>query len=155
MRSIISDMRSIISDMRSIISDMRSIESQTGDTSQMRSPTTVILGFLALVILAYPFYLTAYWSTEKEYTFIVQRVDRECDADGKGTTCRNFVYGRGGEVFTNSDDLFYGKFDSRTIQAGFEQGTKTTVRAVGWRIPFLSMQPNIISIERQPVGADQ
>lgn len=116
----------------------------------MRATTYLTLGFFALVILAYPIYLTAYWGSEKEYTFTVQRVDRECDADGRGAKCRNFVYGRGGEVFTNSDDIFYGKFDSRTIQAGFEQGTETTVRAVGWRIPFLSMQPNIIKIVHQP-----
>ncbi|UIS25296.1 DUF1523 family protein [Erythrobacter phage vB_EliS-L02] len=110
------------------------------------------LAFIALLIALYPIYLVAYWGTEREYSFVVSKTDRECDANGESTVCRNFVYGTGGEVFTNSDDLFYGKFDSRTVQAGIEQGTKTTVRAVGWRIPFLSMQPNIIEVvSSQPV----
>lgn len=122
----------------------------------MRVMPIFILGLIALTILSYPVFLVSYWGTEKEYTFTVQRVDRECDVTGNTAKCRSFVYGRGGEVFTNSDDIFYGKFDSRTIQAGFVAGTETTVRAVGWRIPFLSMQPNIISIvERQPEGESQ
>lgn len=111
----------------------------------MRSSHTILVLFL-LLVAAYPIYLVGYWGTEKEYSFVVSKTDRECDASGESVTCRNFVYGTGGEVFTNADDLFYGKFDSRTVQAGIEQGTKTTVRAVGWRIPFLSMQPNIIEV---------
>jgi hypothetical protein len=112
----------------------------------MRSSSIFILGIFVLMLLAYPIYLASYWATEKDYTFTVQRIDRECDANGREAVCRNFVYGKGGEVFTNADDLFYGKFDSRTIQAGIEQDTQITVRAVGWRIPFFSMQPNIIKI---------
>lgn len=104
------------------------------------------LGLVAIPLIGAPIYLTAYWGTETQYTFTVESKGRECSSAGETVSCSNFVYGEDGQVFQNSDDIFYWKFDSRTVQSQIKEGETVTVTAVGWRVPFLSMQPNIISV---------
>lgn len=106
----------------------------------------IALASLTLVVGIPAIYLPAYWSTERDYTFTVESKGRECSGSGDTLSCKNFVYGAQGEVFTNADELFYWKFDSRSLQSQFREGQRVTVRAVGWRAPFLSMQPNILSV---------
>lgn len=79
-------------------------------------------------------------------TFTVESKDRECDAAGETTTCYYVVLATDGRVYTNSDDMLNGKFNSRTFQARLQVGQTYTVRTTGWRIPILSMAPNIVEI---------
>jgi len=78
-------------------------------------------------------------------TFTVESKDRECTG-GETVTCRYVVLATDGRAYTNEDDLFNGKFNSRTFQARLQVGQTYTVRTTGWRIPFLSMSPNIVEI---------
>lgn len=79
-------------------------------------------------------------------TFTVESKDRECDAAGEATTCYYVVLATDGRVYTNTDDMLNGKFNSRTFQARLQVGQTYTVRTTGWRIPILSMAPNIVEI---------
>jgi hypothetical protein len=79
-------------------------------------------------------------------TFTVESKDRECNSDGETVTCRYVVLATDGRAYTNEDDLLNGKFNSRTFQARLQVGQTYTVRTTGWRIPFLSMSPNIVEI---------
>lgn len=78
-------------------------------------------------------------------TFTVESKDRECTG-GETVTCRYVVLATDGRAYTNGDDLLNGKFNSRTFQARLQVGQTYTVRTTGWRIPFLSMSPNIVEI---------
>ena len=50
--------------------------------------------------------------------------------------------------FKNCDSFFRGKFNSGTIQGKLKEGNTYRIEASGFRIPFLSAYPNIISYER-------
>ena len=50
------------------------------------------------------------------------------------------------EVFENTDQFIIGKFNSSDIQNQLEFGYTYKVKAMGWRVPFLSWYRNIIYI---------
>lgn len=76
--------------------------------------------------------------------------ERVCDASGSGENasieCYYMVFDEDGDVFSNKDDLLYFKFDSASVQARLKQGETYDVTAVGWRVPLLSMKPNIVKV---------
>jgi hypothetical protein len=99
-------------------------------------------------VLALGLSLSACGQLNKEtHTFTVDSKERKCDSAGETTDCYYVVYGTGGEVFENRDDLLNAKFNSGTLQAKFKVGSTYTVRTTGWRNEFLSMQPNIIEVK--------
>lgn len=51
-------------------------------------------------------------------------------------------------VMENTDTIFHLKFNSSDIQAKLEVGNTYEFTTYGWRVPFLSMYPNIIGVER-------
>ena len=51
-------------------------------------------------------------------------------------------------VFENTDTWLELKFNSSDIQAKLEAGKRYKVRVYGWRIPFLSMYPNIVKAQK-------
>lgn len=50
--------------------------------------------------------------------------------------------------FKNCDSFFRGKFNSGTIQGKLKVGNTYRIEACGFRVPFFSAYPNIISYER-------
>lgn len=51
-------------------------------------------------------------------------------------------------TFQNTDNFFYGKFNSSNIYADLVVGSKYKIKVVGFRIPFLSSYQNIIEYEK-------
>ena len=54
-----------------------------------------------------------------------------------------------GEVFENSDNLIFTKFNSSDIQSQLEVGKSYNVRVSGIRVPFLSWYRNIVKINNK------
>lgn len=52
------------------------------------------------------------------------------------------------ETFQNTDNFFYGKFNSSNIYADLVVGGKYKIKVIGFRIPFLSRYQNIIEYEK-------
>ena len=52
------------------------------------------------------------------------------------------------ETFENTDNFFYGKFNSSNIYADLVAGSKYKIKVIGFRIPFLSRYQNIIEYEK-------
>lgn len=77
----------------------------------------------------------------------VSSKERVCDG-GETTTCYYMVFGTNGEVYENTDSIINWKFDSASVQARIQQGSRYKVTVIGWRIPFLSMKKNIIKAEK-------
>lgn len=98
----------------------------------------VLVGGLIASVMAY--------RHQEEHVFVMSGKDRVCTG-GKNQTCTYEVYGADGEVFDNSDSLLAGKWDSASFQARFQNGRTYRVTTTGWRVPFLSMKPNIIAME--------
>lgn len=53
--------------------------------------------------------------------------------------------GENAPVMQNSDAFLHGKFNSSTVYMNLEKGRCYQFEIYGWRVPFLSMYPNIIS----------
>lgn len=102
----------------------------------------IIIAVLSFIVKAYGVVITT------TYTVAVSGKERICDSSGSQIDCYYIVYGRNGEVFSNQDSVMYWKWDSASVQARIIEGRRYKIRASGFRIPFLSMKPNIISIER-------
>ena len=47
-------------------------------------------------------------------------------------------------VFRNSDALWHFKFNSSDIYGNLDEGAHYRLKVYGWRIPILSMYPNIV-----------
>lgn len=85
---------------------------------------------------------------DKEYTVTV--TDKEkviIDANDS----RYLIYGENENgdslVFENTDILCRGKFNSSNIQGSIKVDHAYRITVVGYRIPFLSMYENILSVE--------
>lgn len=50
-------------------------------------------------------------------------------------------------VFRNDDAGWFVKFDSSDFYGNLDTGKTYTLKVYGWRIPFLSMYPNIVRME--------
>lgn len=62
-----------------------------------------------------------------------------------------------GETFTNADSIWYWKFNSSDIYGEISEGVYCRAHVCGWRVPFLSMYRNIISIsveQPNPTGEE-
>lgn len=90
-------------------------------------------------------------TNRKTTTFTVDSKESRLVTKGDGKASVFFVYGTEGEVFRNEDVLINlggpSKFDSASIQAKFKEGRTYEVETIGWRIPFLSWFPNIVSVK--------
>lgn len=49
--------------------------------------------------------------------------------------------------YENADSLWWWKFNSSELMNDFEEGQTYRAHVYGWRVPFLSMYPNIISCD--------
>jgi hypothetical protein len=87
-------------------------------------------------------------TNRKDVTFTVDSKESRIVGSGDSRKSVFFVYGTRGEVFRNEDVLINldgkSKFDSASMQAMFKPGKTYEVETIGWRIPFLSMFPNIV-----------
>ena len=87
------------------------------------------------------------YATEEQVRFKVTKVERV----QKSESGYYLIFTDRG-VYKNSDSLWYMKFDSSDLYArldtGQMDGTQINATVDGWRVPFLSMYPNIV--EAQP-----
>lgn len=104
----------------------------------------VIIGVLALIIIAIVSLASGFHTTSyTNLTVIDKGYSGESDGyiiwfeDSNGTQYE----------FENSDSLFRGKFNSGTIQGKLKEGSTYNITTTGWRIPFFSSYPNIITYE--------
>lgn len=105
----------------------------------------IIVGVLFAAIVLFFLGAAAISGTEAEVTATVK--DKERINDCSGETCESYylVFTDEG-TFKNSDSLVYGKFNSSDIQGMLEPGQTYTFMTVGFRVPFMSMYPNIIEV---------
>lgn len=102
-------------------------------------------GCLVLIAVAAIGISIAAFNHQEQHTFTVSGKDRVCDG-GKDGSCWYEVYGTEGQVFKNEDSFLAGKWDSASFQARFQINHTYQVTTTGWRVPFLSMKPNIIEM---------
>lgn len=99
---------------------------------------------LVISVFALPNYLYTH-HTGGTLTAVVENKERVCDG-GQDGTCRWMVM-TPEMAFVNTDSFWHLKFDSTDVQGQVRIGETHTVTYYGWRIPFLSVYPNIIKVD--------
>lgn len=97
---------------------------------------------VAGVVLSYP---VAYKTSATQVEITITDKERVTTGTGQNISSKFLVYAEG-EVFQNTDSYLFLKFNSADLQNTLEIGETYVVTVAGWRIPFLSMFRNIISI---------
>jgi hypothetical protein len=109
----------------------------------MKTPITIIIGVLITSILAISL-LYAYLTDE---VVTITITDKERIVTGSGDTLSSkFLIYADGEVFQNTDSLWYWKWNSADVQNELKVGQEYTVKVYGWRVPFLSMFRNVVEV---------
>lgn len=109
-----------------------------------RNTSSITVGAIIIaVVLLFLVYLTTPWWTREVKT-----------VDVTGTMAKRYedhdkylIFTDQG-VFENTDTLAYVKFDSSDLQAKLMRPGKFEVVYYGFRIPFFSSYPNIVSARR-------
>lgn len=102
----------------------------------------LIISAIALITIGSAFY----YNTVEEVEIKVNDKEHVMYRNGSDLEDKYMVYAEG-EVFENTDDLFYLKFNSSDVQNELKVDSSYTVKVIGWRIPAMSMHRNIISIK--------
>lgn len=110
-------------------------------TINSKLPALILVGLICLISsTGY-----SYFASQETVTITVIEKERILETHGKQLTAKYLVFAEG-EVFENTDSLWFFKFDSSGVQLQLRNGEEYTVDVVGWRIPFLSMYRNIIRV---------
>ena len=86
------------------------------------------------------------YGTAEDITITVTEKDRIVQGSGDSISSKYLIF-TNGEVFQNTDTIWYGKFDSTDIQGRIKPGKTYKVTVCGWRIPFWSMYRNIVKVQ--------
>lgn len=97
----------------------------------------VLFGFVLLVglILAYPI---ALYSSERVESITVE--DRESVVGG------GYLVFSENQEYQVSDSVLFWTFNSSRRYNTLDPGAEYECRVAGWRVPFLSMYPNIVEV---------
>ncbi len=112
--------------------------------------TIKIIGVVALLLM--PFGCTALYQHGTAETVRITVKDKERvtystgSGENKGVKSKYLIFTET-ETFENVDAWFSGKFASSDLYGKLDKGQSYTIRAYGWRVPFLSWYRNIVRIE--------
>ena len=101
------------------------------------------IGIVVLVFLLGPL---IYLSSVKTIDVVIRDKERITTGMGESLSSKFIVYTEG-EVFENTDNLMFFKFNSADVQNNLEPGKTYKIKVAGWRIPMLSYYRNILKIE--------
>lgn len=100
-----------------------------------------IAGLALLLIMLVGGFSASYHSSQRNLELEVQGVERVV----KEGDSYYLVFTDQG-TFANKDSLIFRKFRSSDVQNEFHQGSNCEALVAGWRIPILSVYPNVIEV---------
>lgn len=100
---------------------------------------TVIFVLVVLVFLSLPF-LYAY-GTQQSREITVRKMERIVSSNGGSS--KYLIFAEDG-VYENTDNILYSKFNSADIYSQLQKGKTYMCDIYGWRVPLLSIYPNIV-----------
>lgn len=102
------------------------------------------IAIIALLVISI-MYGAAYRMSDEQITIIVdEKQTKYHDNDEK-----YLVHSTNGEVFEITDSVLFFRWDSSDTYFELEEGETYQCTVAGWRVPFLSMYRNIISIDAE------
>ncbi|MEC1690320.1 hypothetical protein P9E05_02110 [Bacillus mojavensis] len=108
--------------------------------------TVIALAVVALVVVAPLFTIASY---NNENTYEIKVTDKETKTTEDSS--KYLIFGEdekgNAKVFENTDALFARKFNSSDLYAEIEVGKTYEFKTIGFRVPFMSMYENIMTIK--------
>jgi len=101
----------------------------------------LIISLLALATVT----SAVYYNSVEEVEIKVNDKEHVMYRNGSDLEDKYLVYSDA-EVFENTDDLFYFKFNSSDVQNELKVDNSYTVKVIGFRVPCLSSHRNILSV---------
>ena len=105
-----------------------------------------IILLFALIIGGTITYQVSYYASSKTISITINKTDRITTGSGEDISSKYLIF-TDETTYENTDLMFLGKWNSSDIQGKFKAGETYKVKVVGWRIPILSMYPNIVEIK--------
>jgi hypothetical protein len=90
-------------------------------------------------------YISAVKGSVRTVTTRVTDKQRVCESNGG--SCKYLIYTDSG-TYKDTDSMIFGKFRSSDLYGNIQRGKTYTFKVSGWRLPFFSGYPNIISIQK-------
>lgn len=120
---------------------------QRRNTRKMVSILTVIILLICIPLLC-DFIPQLKHTVYHNITVTEKAIKRSSSSDEKYLV---FTKDQNGQVrvFENTDNMISNKFDSSDMFAQMKEGETYDIETVGYRVPFLSMYENIISIKQK------
>ena len=104
----------------------------------------VVLGVVLLFLLPLLINIFYVYGTQQDRTITVNKTERVNSRDNSSS--KYLVYAKEG-VFENTDSLLRLKFNSSDVYNSILPEQTYVCDTYGWRIPFFSTYPNIVSCE--------
>ena len=117
------------------------LKNKKGDAQEVFTFGMIILCVLFIIVNI--IYGIAYLTHQESYTYTVTEKSVKNDDDSG----KYLIYGTvDGEtlVIENTDEFWYGKFNSSDIYAEIKPGCTYQIKVIGYRIPFFSQYQNLI-----------
>lgn len=105
-----------------------------------------VFAFFLLLVGPFIFNLFYVYGTQEDRTITVNKTERVQSSSGNDS--KYLVYAKEG-VFENTDSILRWKFNSADVYNSVLPNQTYTCDTYGWRIPFFSMYPNIVSCEQK------
>lgn len=108
----------------------------------------VVAVFAVVLLILVPLFLNIFYvyGTQQDRTITVNKTERVNSTDNSSS--KYLVYTEQG-VFENTDSLLRLKFNSSDVYNEVKEGKTYVCDTYGWRIPFFSQYPNIVSCEEK------
>lgn len=103
-----------------------------------------IIAMIILAVLSLPFLYV--YCTQRNHEITVKKTERIVSPDGKSS--KYLIYAEDG-VYENTDNVFRMKFNSADVYNQLQNGKTYMCDTYGWRVPFLSMYPNIVECKEK------
>jgi hypothetical protein len=110
----------------------------------------LLIGIPALILIGLMFTNAPYqWLTQRTIEDVLikdKQISTESDK-AKGKVVSTYLIYTDHGVFRNDDAGWFMKYNSSDVYGNLDKGVRYRMKVYGWRIPILSMYPNIVRVE--------
>lgn len=118
----------------------------------------IVLGIAVAILIGLMFTNLPYqWLTQRTLENVLikdKQVSTETDKETGKVVSTYLIYTDHG-VFRNDDAFWFWKFDSSDFYGNLDIGKQYELKVYGWRIPILTMYPNIVRMKLIEAQAQQ
>ena len=106
---------------------------------------TIIVWIVVAIVIVLPPFLYVY-ATQQDRKITIKKTERIITSYGEKS--KYLIYAEDG-VYENTDNILRMKFNSSDVYGQLQNGKTYMCDTYGWRVPLLSIYPNIVKCEEK------